>query len=100
MFLRFLTICISRDLKFDRFGGVACDDIKFITFRAKLKNCDSLKSITFPKEKLIFLHFGHYRGVKNDVGYFGRRQKRRPPESPTLFSSGKCLLFHRKNKVF
>ena len=62
--LGFLTICISRDLKFNRFGGVACADIKFITFRVKLKISDSSKSITFLYEKQRFLHFGDYRGVK------------------------------------
>ena len=82
----FLTICISRDLKFARFGGVAVADIKFITFRVELKICDSSKSLAFPKEKQRFLYFGGYRGVKNDVGYFGRRQKRRRPKSPTLFN--------------
>ena len=98
--LGFLTICISRDLKFARFGGVAFADIKFITFRVKLKICDSFKSLTFPKEKQRFLHFGGYRGVKNDVGCFGRRQKTPPSKSPTLFLLGKCLIFLRKNNVF
>ena len=98
--LGFLTICISRDLKFARFGGVAFADIKFITFRVKLKICDSSKSLTFPKEKRRFLHFGGYRGVKNDVGCFGRRQKTPPSKSPTLFLLWKCLIFLRKNNVF
>ena len=98
--LGFSTICISRDLKFDRFGGVACAGIKFITFRVKLRICDSLKIITFPEEKQRFLHFGHYRGVKKHVGDFGRREKTRRPKSPTCFVFGKCLIFLRKNKVF
>ena len=38
--------------------------------------------------------------MKNEVGYFGRRQKRRRPKSPTLFLLGKCLIFFRKNTVF
>ena len=38
--LGFLTICIGRDLTSNRFGGVACADIKFITFRIKLKIYD------------------------------------------------------------
>ena len=79
---------------------MACADIKFITFRVKLTICDSSKSITFPKKQQRFLHFGDYRGVKNDVGYFGRRQKRRRPKSPTLLILGKCLLFLRKSKFF
>ena len=95
-----LTICISRDLKFARFGGVAFADIKFIRFRVELKICDSSKSLTFPKEKQRFLHFGGYRSVKNDVGCFGRRQKTPPSKSPTLFLLGKCLIFPRKNNVF
>ena len=98
--LGFLTICISRDLKFARFGGVAFADIKFITFRVELKICDSSKSTTFPLEKLRFSHFGDYRGVKNDVGYFGRRQKRRRPKSPTSIFTWKMFGFLRKNKVF
>ena len=98
--LGFLTIRISRDLKFARFGGVAFADIKFITFHVELKICDSSKSLTFPKEKQRLLHFGGYRGVKNDVGCFGRRQKTHPSKSPTLFLLGKCLIFLRKNNVF
>ena len=79
---------------------MAFADIKFITFRVKLNICDSSKSLTFPKEKHRFLHFGGYRGVKNDVGCFGRRQKTPPSKSPTLFLLGKCLIFLRKNNVF
>ena len=79
---------------------MACAGIKFITFRVKLRICDSLKSITFPKEKQRFLHFGHYRGVKKHVGDFGRREKTRRPKSPTCFVFRKCLIFLRKNKVF
>ena len=79
---------------------MACAGIKFITFRVKLRICDSLKSITCPREKQRFLHFGHYRGVKKHVGDFGRREKTRRPKSPTCFVFGKCLIFLRKNKVF
>ena len=61
--LGFLTIRISRDLKFARFGGVAFADIKFITFRVELEICDSSKSLAFPKEKHMF----SFENMKKDV---------------------------------